>query len=581
MSSRCLLWFVLFGILVGPSGCATGSMIGPPSQVPTPSISSISPTSTVAGGAAFALTVSGSDFISGADIIWTNPGNPGFVGGSATLVSASQLTLQISAADIAIPGSVQVKVLNPNNSSSSNAVAFVIQPGSPGGARVISIGANGGTPNGWSYDPVLSFNGRFVFFISEATNLISPSAKFPQAYVRDTCLGADRCTPSTLLVSAVTGGDANSPVEGNGPTPTGFEGLSPSGVGTPPARYIGFLSTATNLVSPSPTFPQVYVRDTCMAAVTTPPCTPATILASVTETGGEPNGAASSFMFANKTCNLAFVSAGTNIVSGVTVPNQIYLTSCSANGPTGAFTTSATPVSVSSLGVPGDHGGQHPAVSSDGGLVAFDSASTNLTSMSPPYGSPQQIYLRKTCIGQNTGCTSSTTLVSLDSFNNGGPILYAASYFPAISDDGRFVIYTSAGHLMAAFISIYDTCISSSVPVTNCTPSTTMVDGGVDGPGPSTPRAISGDGRFVVFDSAETNLVTPATSGRQVFVRDTCKSSSGTASGCTPQTVLISVDSTDTATGGIGAAISEDGHFAVFQIFIGGVEQIMLAATGF
>src|SRR5712691_8021554 len=52
-------------------------------------------------------------------------------------------------------------------------------------------------------------------------------------------------------------------------------------------------------------------------------------------------------------------------------------------------------------------------------------------------------------------------------------------------------------------------------------------------------------------------------------------------SGCTPQTVLISVDNTSRATGGFGAAISEDGHFAVFQSITGGVQRIMLAATGF
>lgn len=97
----------------------------------------------------------------------------------------------------------------------------------------------------------------------------------------------------------------------------------------------------------------------------------------------------------------------------------------------------------------------------------------------------------------------------------------------------------------------------------------------------TTIHAVSGDGRFVVFDSSATNLVTTATSGRQVFVRDTCNSSSGPVSGCNPRTVLISVDSTGTATGGFGAAISEDGHFAVFQTIIGGVQQIMLAATGF
>jgi hypothetical protein len=54
----------------------------------------------------------------------------------------------------------------------------------------------------------------------------------------------------------------------------------------------------------------------------------------------------------------------------------------------------------------------------------------------------------------------------------------------------------------------------------------------------------------------------------------------GPVSGCTPKTVLLSVDSKGTAIGGSGAAISGDGHFTAFEnettIF-----QIFMAATGF
>jgi hypothetical protein len=97
----------------------------------------------------------------------------------------------------------------------------------------------------------------------------------------------------------------------------------------------------------------------------------------------------------------------------------------------------------------------------------------------------------------------------------------------------------------------------------------------------STQHAISGDGRFVVFDSLATNLVTPATAGNQVFVRDTCKSSSGAVSGCTPTTVLISVDSKGNPTGGSTAAISDDGHFAAFVAIVSALQQVFFAATGF
>jgi hypothetical protein len=76
------LIFILFGILAGVSGCTLGPTFGPPPPPsPAPVISSISPTGATAGGAAFTLTVNGSHFLSGADLVWHNPDNPGFSGG--------------------------------------------------------------------------------------------------------------------------------------------------------------------------------------------------------------------------------------------------------------------------------------------------------------------------------------------------------------------------------------------------------------------------------------------------------------------------------------------------------------------
>jgi hypothetical protein len=163
------------------------------------------------------------------------------------------------------------------------------------------------------------------------------------------------------------------------------------------------------------------------------------------------------------------------------------------------------------------------------------------------------------------------------------------SQLPAISDDGRFVVFTTQVPVLAGGVainvSICDTCNSSNGPVMNCAPSTTTVSvsaGGGSGNGASTsaPHALSGDGRFVAFSSSATNLVTPATAGNQVFVRDTCKSSAGNVSSCTPTTVLASVNGTG-PTGGSNAAISDDGHFVAYQTTLAGVSQILLAATGF
>jgi hypothetical protein len=527
--------------------------------------------------------MNGSNFESGSFVSWHNTGNPDFIGGVPTFVSASQLTLQISAPDIAIPGPVQVEVLNPNFAALSNTVAFVINPGPAGGAQVISTGANGTPPTGNSHDAVLSFHGRFVAFASDATNLIAPSTKFPQGYVRDTCIGTDVCTPSTLLVSAVTGGIASSPTEGNGQggttTSIGFPAFSVNLLGVPSeGRFIGFLSTATNLVTPNTTSEQAYVRDTCLGAAAL--CTPATVLASVTQSGGEPNGAASEFMLTNNTCVAAFVSAGTDLVSGVTIPNEVYVTPCLSVGLWNTALVSAS----NSAGAPGDQGGRQPAISSYGSFVAFASTSTNLTST--PNGGVQQIYLRYTCLAAGSGCNPSTTMVSVDSSGNA---LAGGSQHPAISDDGRFVVFSTQVSLPAggttSNVFIRDTCPSSSGSVPSCIPSTTPISvaaggGASNGPSSSSRYAVSGDGRFVVFDSSATNLVTPATAGNQVFIRNTCNASGGSVSGCTPSTVLLSVNNMGPISGS-NAAISEDGHFAAFQTTIGGVQQVLLAATGF
>src|SRR5206468_2071889 len=65
---------------------------------PVPSISGLSPTSAVAGGAAFNLTVNGSIFISGSVVRWNGADR------TTTFVSASQLTASIPASDIANAG---------------------------------------------------------------------------------------------------------------------------------------------------------------------------------------------------------------------------------------------------------------------------------------------------------------------------------------------------------------------------------------------------------------------------------------------------------------------------------------------
>jgi IPT/TIG domain-containing protein len=73
----------------------------------TPSVSSLSPASTAAGGTAFVLTVNGSNFASNSVIYWNSTAL------STTYVSGQQLTANIVAADIATAGNASVYVNNP------------------------------------------------------------------------------------------------------------------------------------------------------------------------------------------------------------------------------------------------------------------------------------------------------------------------------------------------------------------------------------------------------------------------------------------------------------------------------------
>lgn len=576
--SRCLLFLLTSAMaFCGISGCKlTGSGLLTPPTGPAPAISSLSPSSATAGGPSFTLTINGSSFASGDELGWTLlAGSVNFPTITTTFIDSTKLTAQIPAALIASPAGVQVVVLNPNGSVSATA-NFTINPAPTGVAQTITLGVNGGPPNGPSSNPVLSINGEYIAFASQATNLISPNAQFAEVYVRDTCLSDIAvCTPSTQLVSAITGGSS----EGNA-----LGGATPS-IGNQ-GRFVGFLSAATNLVTSNTQFQQAYLRDTCADA---PGCVPITVLASVLLNGGEPNAAATAIMTASDNCYAVFASAATNVVPGVTAPKQIYLSSCSGNGPAGGFTTSSTLVSADNSGTPANQGAQQPAIDSVGRFATFASTSTNLPG-SPGNGS-QQIYFRDTCTTAPTGCTPSTTIISVDA--SGNPFA-GDSQLPAINGDGHFVAFTTQVPLPAGGVNpvvyLYNSCQSSypNAVVTNCTPSSTLISVAsngtpANGPSTATQHAISDDGRFTLFSSTATNLATSASANptSQIYARDTCLTSTSVVASCTPSTIIISIDAKGVPTGGSSASISGDGHVAAFQSFIATIQQIVVANTGF
>lgn len=92
-----------------------------PQPNPTPSITSLSPSSTNAGGAQFTLTVNGSSFASTAVVRWNG------LDRTTTFVSPTQVRATILASDIAAAGTASVRVFNPAPGGGlSNALTFTI-----------------------------------------------------------------------------------------------------------------------------------------------------------------------------------------------------------------------------------------------------------------------------------------------------------------------------------------------------------------------------------------------------------------------------------------------------------------------
>jgi YD repeat-containing protein len=88
---------------------------------PTPSLTSLSPNSAIAGAPAFTLRVIGTNFVNGATVQWNNTPR------TTTFVSATELRAAISQSDVATAGTASITAVNPDpNNGVSNALPFTI-----------------------------------------------------------------------------------------------------------------------------------------------------------------------------------------------------------------------------------------------------------------------------------------------------------------------------------------------------------------------------------------------------------------------------------------------------------------------
>ena len=148
-------------------------------------------------------------------------------------------------------------------------------------------------------------------------------------------------------------------------------------------------------------------------------------------------------------------------------------------------------ISKSSDEIQGNEGSFAPAISNDGRYVAFVSMAANF--YPDDSASSWDIFIRDRQTGQTEHVGAG------GDFDDG----------PAISGEGRQVIYPSSGQII-----VYDrqSGVSTNASVTS---------GGIPGNGASEQPCVSEDGRYVTFTSLASNLVADDTNGaRDVFVRD-------------------------------------------------------------
>lgn len=345
-----------------------------------------------------------------------------------------------------------------------------------GTVEMIDVSTTGTEGNDTADFAVISHDGRYVAFQSYATNLVAGvTAREAHIYVRD------RTSGSTILASRSTAG-----VAGN----SFSQAPAISGNG----RYVSFTSYATNLVAGADVANgQIYLHDIT---------TRATTLISLNMTNGDANGQSlnSSISFDGR--HVAFTSRARDIVTQDTGGRiQVYARDRTTN--------STSRISINSAGTWGDRDSDYAMISADGNTVVFTSTATNLTT--GVTDAVQRIYVRNR--------PGSTTLVASRANGASGTLSNGVAQGPTVSSDGRYVAFVSSATNIATGV----TGTNDHIYVRDLTGNTTaLMDrsaASVLGNNRGYASTVSPDGRFVVFSSDATNLVTGDTnSAPDVFI---------------------------------------------------------------
>lgn len=345
-----------------------------------------------------------------------------------------------------------------------------------GSIETASRGLDGARSNGESNQERISADGRFVTFVSTASNLV----------VNDTNNHADvflydRQSGSVDLVSV------------------GLNGAPANSVSTGPAisgdgRYVAFASNATNLVTPAPAYPaQVFVRDMLLGQ---------TRVVSVDSAGVPGDAPSNRPALSTDGRYVGFESFSTNLVAGDTNATPDIFVHTLQTGATER-------ASVSGAGAEADSDSHNVAFSADGAFVAFESYADNLV---PNDSGGSDVFVRN----QATGSLVRASVTPSGAGGNG------YSYWPSLSANGRYVAFASESNNLVVGDGNGDLDIFRRDLQSGVTTRVSVSSSGVESDADATRPFVSPDGRYVLFNSEAWNLdVADLNNKADPFLHDT------------------------------------------------------------
>ena len=357
----------------------------------------------------------------------------------------------------------------------------------------VSVDSSGNQGNDTSYFGNLSGDGRYVVFLSHASNLVPGDTNgFQDVFVHD------RQTGVTELVSVDSSGNQGNQESG------GYYDAATATISLD-GRYVAFESSASNLVAGDTNFVEdVFVHDRQ---------TGVTQRVSVSSSGTQGNLRSIIPDISVDGRYVAFASDASNLVS------------IDLNGTMDVFvydrlTGAMDRASISSFGGEGNSASNLGFVSGDGRFVAFESTATNL--VAGDINGFGDVFVRDRLTGV-------TQLISKGNF---GALGNGDSLSSSISPDGRFVALTSEASTLVggdtndvpdAFL--YDSQTSQIERINLDSFGNEANAGPINYSSASTGLhdfpAVSDNGLFVAFTCSATNLVAGDTNGfDDVFVRD-------------------------------------------------------------